>query len=245
MGHRLVINVFENHEADLPIANCYFHWDAYTRSTLRDTFAWFQAYKALENISDPLLRTVRAFEHMKGFLISKEEMETIQKMLSSAEVSDFIKHVYKSIYKSRLEGGAGSTTNSLAQLQNKYPDETFQPAVDRNEGLIGVTKDDIEESMNWAEGSVYIYLDDMTWDFDVYYLMDEKSRWNRKRGRSGKPSQGTTQGTTGSGIGDKSGKRRNSYSDADDYADEYAEYYMEEGYDYDDAYDEAYDEWED
>ena len=175
MGHRLVINVFENHEADLPIANCYFHWDAYTRSTLRDTFAWFQAYKALENISDPLLRTVRAFEHMKEFLISKEEMETIQKMLSSAEVSDFIKHVYKSIYKSSLEGGAGSTTNSLAQLQNKYPDETFQPAVDRNEGLIGVTKDDIEESMNWAEGSVYIYLDDMTWDFDVYYLMDENS----------------------------------------------------------------------
>lgn len=171
MGQRLVINVFENHEADLPIANCYFHWDAYTRSTLLDTFAWFQAYKALENISDPLLRTVRAFEHMKEFMISKEEMENIQKMLSSAEVSDFI----KSVYKARLEGGAGSTTNSLAQLQNKYPDETFQPAVDRNEGLIGVTKDDIEESMNWAEGSVYIYLDDMTWDFDVYYLMDEDS----------------------------------------------------------------------
>ena len=79
---------------------------------------------------------------------------------------------------------------------------------------------------------------------ESYYLMDEKSRWNRKRGRSGKHRQGTT----GSGIGDKSGKRRNSgnsYSDADDYADEYAEYYMEEGYDYDDAYDEAYDEWED
>ena len=93
------------------------------------------------------------------------------------------------------------------------------------------------------------YYDDLYLvDGESYYLMDEKSRWNRKRGRSGKHSQGTTQGTTGSGIGDKSGKRRNSgnsYSDADDYADEYAEYYMEEGYDYDDAYDEAYDEWED
>lgn len=50
----------------------------------------------------------------------------------------------------------------------------FNTDADRNDGLISVTEEGINETRNWQEGALYIYLDEERIKFDVIY---KSKRW--------------------------------------------------------------------
>ena len=66
--------------------------------------------------------------------------------------------------------GAGITPEDF-HLKT-YPD-IWTPAKDRNEGLIQVSKEQIKDAENWAEGLVAIDIFNKTVDFDVFFYYDE------------------------------------------------------------------------
>ena len=51
--------------------------------------------------------------------------------------------------------------NDLARLKNirKYADVDFNPYVDRNEGIISCFPDTMEQTQDWAEGTIIIDID--------------------------------------------------------------------------------------
>lgn len=53
-------------------------------------------------------------------------------------------------------------------------DVLFDTNADRNDGLISVTEEGINETRNWQEGALYIYLDEERIKFDVIY---KSKRW--------------------------------------------------------------------
>ena len=133
-------------------------------------------------------------------------------------------------------------------LDENFPE--FQDLID-NELVEGLTVDYrkdrhhdlfIETPKHLYQYS-YMYDDLFIMDGESVFVMDEKSKWNRKRSESGS-GYGAGSGAGARGGSGSSGYSGYSYTDADDYADEHYEDYMEEGYDYDDAYDAAYDDWD-
>lgn len=61
-----------------------------------------------------------------------------------------------------------NTTN-----QDELKDLHYNDAIDRNEGLIAVTKEGIEDTRYWAEGTVVVDVGSMTVSFNVYDWFSE------------------------------------------------------------------------
>lgn len=62
--------------------------------------------------------------------------------------------------------GGGGERDYISAL---YPNETFEEeGYSRNNGLIALSKDGIQELQHWSEGDVFIQLDSDTVDFCVY-----------------------------------------------------------------------------
>nr|DAG49268.1 MAG TPA: hypothetical protein [Caudoviricetes sp.] len=82
----------------------------------------------------------------------------------------------------RLEKcGGGVNIRDREAFKKKYPNETFKDDINRNYGLIAITKDSMEELEYWSEG-------DLTIDFDeekvynevmITYVSDEEFRQDR------------------------------------------------------------------
>jgi hypothetical protein len=52
----------------------------------------------------------------------------------------------------------------------------LKPSINRNEGLISITEDNMEETRQWEEARITIYLDTKKIDFDNVYI-DSKESW--------------------------------------------------------------------
>jgi len=70
--------------------------------------------------------------------------------------------------------GAGSTDSVKEILKEMYPNNRFKTVIDRNTGLIEVTKKGIEESLFWSEGNIYIDIDKKTIIFEVLWELDKE-----------------------------------------------------------------------
>lgn len=72
------------------------------------------------------------------------------------------------------------TTNAgLTEDEFKYAEENFKDhymlfkrAINRNEGLISITEDGMNETESWEEARVTIYLDDKKIDLDTFYIYE-------------------------------------------------------------------------
>lgn len=74
--------------------------------------------------------------------------------------------------------GAGVNTierNRINQCTGRIAELAYQDCVDRNEGLLAVTEQGIEETRCWEEGRVTIHLDTRTVDFSVFWDYDPAS----------------------------------------------------------------------
>lgn len=80
------------------------------------------------------------------------------------------------------EGGCirgGGDSREFATIQAMYPNEVFKTEGSRNDGLIALTEEGMDDLEGWSEGSVTIYLDDgIVWNsvFDMETI-DEFNEW--------------------------------------------------------------------
>ena len=129
MGQRLNIEIHNKGEL---LANCYYHWSAYTKSALILTKQVLKFIKENEDeYSDPLVLAVKALETTEAGVM-KNDMEYLMS-------------------------------------NENYSKYSYNPAVDRNLGLICVTKDGMENTRYWEEGRVTVYLDEEMVSFDVFF----------------------------------------------------------------------------
>ena len=128
MGQRLNIEIIKNGKV---VGNCYYHWSAYTLSSLIETNTVIENYDELlkQNLPDKVL-TTKMFENCKSL--------------------DFFSGNFNH---------AGLSEDSYEYMCNKYPNYEFRKAIDRNAGLIGITEKDIDDTRGWEEGRVTIDLD--------------------------------------------------------------------------------------
>ena len=72
--------------------------------------------------------------------------------------------------------GAGLTDREIeyAKTVDELKDIKFEETAGRNEGLIGISPNEIDNTRTWQEHSLYIYLDENRMSFKVYFTND---RW--------------------------------------------------------------------
>lgn len=61
-----------------------------------------------------------------------------------------------------------------ADTEHDYSSIVFMDCNSRNEGLIAVTKEGVEETRYWEEGRVTIHIDSRTIDFSVFWTLGRK-----------------------------------------------------------------------
>lgn len=65
--------------------------------------------------------------------------------------------------------GAGLTKFELEDVKKLYPNKTFKKATDRNNGLISISKNGMDETRKWEEGRVTIDIINNILNFDVFF----------------------------------------------------------------------------
>ena len=151
MGQRLVIHIKKD---DKVIGNCYYHWSAYTRSALELVYDIIKNYNSrLSNVKlDDDIFALRCFS-----MSDKDGLDT--------------------------KSQAGLSEDSLKNMQKKYPhldDWALPKVVDRNEGIIGTTKRDMDNSKDNEEGAVYIDFTNKVIDFEVYSYYGSVDAWKEE-----------------------------------------------------------------
>lgn len=108
-----------------------------------------------------------AYYHWSAY--TDDAIYTVKKMLNSYEQLKK-ENPDKRLLAIRLleKTGAGFPNADMVGAKEVYPNETFAISNDRNEGLIAISEDSMEESSRWEEGRVDIYLDSETIEFNVW-----------------------------------------------------------------------------
>lgn len=108
-----------------------------------------------------------AYYHWSAY--TDDAIYTVKKMLNSYEQLKK-ENPDKRLIAIRLleKTGAGFPNADMVGAKEVYPNETFAISNDRNEGLIAISEDSMEESSRWEEGRVDIYLDSETIEFNVW-----------------------------------------------------------------------------
>lgn len=138
MGQRLNIEIIDkNGDA---IANCYYHWSAYTVSALELT------------------------EQILNFIKKNKE-----KYIKDGKMD-------KTLFAVRMleSTGAGLCPEAdIPAFKKLYPDEPYKEGTDRNSGLISITEESMDQTRNYEEGKVNIYIDSNMVFFGVLYELDD------------------------------------------------------------------------
>lgn len=136
------------------IANCYYHWSAYTVSALETVKAIIDNYYKIKDQykDDPFMLAVKCFEIPDYSFSVNDETGQYERKL---------------IY-------AGLSKRSERTMKFLYPDTEIHPAVDRNVGLIGIHPSDVKNTRYWEEGRAKIYLDSEEFSSDIWFDMSEE-----------------------------------------------------------------------
>lgn len=75
-----------------------------------------------------------------------------------------------------LATGAGFNDEEMSRAQAHLPAELCKPCTSRNEGLLSISSDGIEETREWGEARVWVYLDSSTADVsNIFYMVGQCS----------------------------------------------------------------------
>lgn len=145
MGQRLVITI-ENNKKNL--AKAYYHWSGYTRSgltTAHDAVAEFEKAKA------------RAAENMSLQLIMNNTMspETVEDK-TALLTACYMLFATKAGLENNGDNSEADTFRSM------FPNTNYNIGADRNDGLIAITSDEMENLQKWSEADVRINIDTKT-----------------------------------------------------------------------------------
>lgn len=142
------------------LANCYYHWSAYTTSAAYTTIGIMEKLKQSEqsNITtatQQLCRVVHALIDT-GATFDPEEKQAALTILHM---------LYDTAYPDEPDV-AHDINNLMVTLNNDTKD------VNRVDGMIAVTNNAIAENANWSEGDVSINVDDNTCNFGVIWHLE-------------------------------------------------------------------------
>lgn len=126
------------------LANCYYHWSGFTTSSMEITKIILENYDAIMNM----------------------------------EISNLSKAI---LLLQKTNGGlmVNDRDNELKfALENLPPQDLekieLKRSINRNEGLISITENNMEETRQWEEARITIYLDTKKIDFDNVYISDRE-----------------------------------------------------------------------
>ncbi len=150
MGQRLVIDIKDFRGNCL--ANAYYHWSGYTDSALELTSVILNA-------------------HMDGDIKKKVEKERNQfdKVLYAVKLLEVTNAGLQAV-----KNGEDSKSE-LEVMQSRYPHIVFNKDKNRNDGLICVTEDEMDNSRNYEEAHVDIFIDSEVVDFYVFCDADDET----------------------------------------------------------------------
>lgn len=172
MGQRLVVTIKDKGEDKMKI---YYHWSGYTMSA-------FDELKTLWGIIKPLKEAGKSTDEILLGIIHGLEGNIDE------EMKKWLQMTYPEQAKGRpCHGGVGwfnkedklglddnRPNEELAYIQSLYPGETFSTEVDRNNGLVYMSKDGMEDAQSWSEGNAGIDLDTETFYNDINWLYHGK-----------------------------------------------------------------------
>lgn len=167
MGERLVIEFKRNDEI---VASSYYHWSAYTVPALNILLDMqkhlLPKTTGLSN-EEFKLALIRYAEKCCsfGYIDSEDEKEKIESEFLSrfdeTDPDDASNNLAKSIMKDIIDGHGGICGKDIELARTLFPDEEFSlDGVDRNDGLVGLSKESIESFNEWAQAVVVVDLDE-------------------------------------------------------------------------------------
>lgn len=163
MGQRLVVTISADNEPKMKI---YYHWSAYTMST-------FDELNTLWNIIKPLKRAGKTTDEILLGIIHGLEgnVDVAHKKWLDANYPDAGRSCHGGIGFFNKNQDPFSTdkvpNEELAYIQKLYPNETFSTDVDRNDGLVYMSPDGMEDVQGWSEGNAGIDIDAETFYNDI------------------------------------------------------------------------------
>lgn len=184
MGQRLVLSVRLRGEEDT-LVNVYKHWSAYTSSSIEEANQFIEAYQNWAHLNP---------EEKKIF--TKKDVDSV------ARQKEIITMLMMDCWPGAHPAGFGEKDGFVDYETDKDPDAAEKHArdvkmwmvgngmpnlaarlrdkfsYDRNEGLIGITKNAIEDYHSWSEGDVDILIDEDTGDIaEIYFGVMWGQEW--------------------------------------------------------------------
>lgn len=151
------------YQDSIVLANCYYHWRAYTTSAAHTTIGIMKKLKqpaqpAQPNATTAVQQLCRAIHALMdtGATFDPEEKQAALTILHM---------LYDTAYPDEPDV-AHDINNLMVTLNNDTKD------VNRVDGMIAVTNNAIAENANWSEGDVSIDVDDNTCNFGVIWHLE-------------------------------------------------------------------------
>lgn len=148
------------YQDSIVLANCYYHWSAYTTSAAKTTIDIMEKLKQSErsNVTTAVQQLCRAIHALMdtGATFDPEEKQATLTIL----------HMLYDIAYPDEPDVAHDINNLMITLNNDTKD------VDRVDGMIAVTNNAIVENADWSEGDVSIDVDDNTCNFGVIWHLE-------------------------------------------------------------------------
>lgn len=151
MGQRLVVSIIKNAKE---IAAIYYHWSAYTISSL------YEAQEIIDGLNNITIE--RSFKNLSDI----EQMQI--KLIRFCERNGGC-----------VDGGGDS--NEAKKIKEMFPGINLKLDGSRNKGLIALTEDGIHQLKSWSEGDLTIDLDNETISCYVNWEYDNINDYNADR----------------------------------------------------------------
>lgn len=176
MGQRLVLSIKDKGVDKMKI---YYHWSAYTGATFNEmSDLW-------NNVIKPLKRAGKSTEEILLGIIKYLESHVDTEFQQWCATLDMYKKGNQKIPS--CHGGIGYFNKDakwddtekkpnleLEYIQKLYPGETFDTNPDRNDGLVYMSPDGMDDAQSWSEGDASIDLADETYSNDIHWVYDGK-----------------------------------------------------------------------
>lgn len=144
MGQRLNIEIKKN---DKVIANCYYHWSGFSNSSLELAKLIIDKFDTVHEENDVI------------------EAIMLLQLTGAGITRPAISYLYKNIPNFDLE--------EEIKTNNPWGEYKLHLSKGRDEGLIGITEKEMDDTRRWEEGRITIDVTNKTFDFEVFGKTDE------------------------------------------------------------------------
>lgn len=160
MGERLVIDIKRNNKS---IAIAYYHWSAYTSPSINILHRMYKHVlsKACDMTDEQLqLALIRFAESSTGlgFIETEHDKLAIETEFNARMQTAPVE--VREMLEGLLLAHGGISIDDLDFAKSRFPGEEFKlKRLSRNEGLIIITPEHMEEAKSWAQGIIDVDLD--------------------------------------------------------------------------------------